>query len=147
MATIERSVEAVWTGSLTGGQGSVTFGSGATNELPVTWASRVEDPAGRTSPEELLAAALGACFSMALSHILSEVGAEPERLQVVATCRAEKDADGLRVTGVNLLARGRVPGLSAPAFADAVARAAETCPVGRALTEGIAVTHVPQLEG
>lgn len=147
MATIERSVEAVWKGSLAGGEGLLTFTSGATPAMPVTWASRVEDPAGRTSPEELLAAALGACFSMALSHILTEAGREPERLHVVATSRAEKDATGLRVTGITLVARGRVPGLSAPAFAEAVAKAAETCPVGRALTEGIEVTHVPQLEG
>ncbi len=147
MATIERTVEAVWEGSLAGGEGLVTFNSGATPALPVTWASRIEDPAGRTSPEELLAAALGACFSMALSNLLSEAGAEPERLHVAATCRAEKDTGGLRVKGINLVARGRVPGVTASAFADAVARAAEECPVGRALAEGIAVTHVPQLEG
>lgn len=146
MATIERSVEAVWTGSLEGGEGLVTFNTGATAAMPVTWASRIEDPAGKTSPEELLAAALGACYSMALSHRLTSDGRTVEHIYVTATCRAEKDAHGLRITGIGLAVRGRVPGMTASGFADAVARAANECPVARALTEGIEITHVPQLE-
>lgn len=146
MAIIERSVESVWKGSLAGGEGLLTFNSGATHAMPVTWASRVEDPLGRTSPEELLAAALAACFSMALSNILTEAGAEPERLHVAATCRAVKDTAGLRVAGIELLVNGRVPGIDAATFADAVGAAAAECPVGKALTEGIEITHVPELE-
>jgi len=85
MAIAERTANVVWTGTLTQGSGVLTLLSGATPELPVTWASRTKRSEGRTSPEELLAAALAACFSMAFSNDLSDAGTPPTRLDVEAT--------------------------------------------------------------
>jgi len=91
---VERTAHAVWTGTLTQGSGVVTVLSGATPELPVTWASRTQRSEGKTSPEELLAAAHAACFSMALSAGLAEAGAAPTRLEVGATATLDTtDAD------------------------------------------------------
>jgi osmotically inducible protein OsmC len=146
MATIERTAESVWQGSLTGGEGLVSFVSGATRALPVTWASRVEDSGGKTSPEELIAAAHAACYSMALSNMLAEKGTTPERLHVTATCRAVKDEAGLRIAGVHLDVRGKVSGIDAAGFAEAAAGAAEGCPVSVLLTKGLEVTHSAVLE-
>ncbi len=146
MASIERTADAVWQGTLVGGGGTVTFASGAIEELPVTWASRTEAPDGKTSPEELIAAAHAACYSMALSHILGEGGTPPERLQVSATCRALKDESGLRIAGMHLDVRGTVPGLDAAGFADAAAKAAAGCPVSQVLGKGLDITHSAALE-
>jgi len=147
MATIERTVDTEWTGGLSDGEGIVSFLSGATGALPVTWASRVEDPAGRTSPEELLAASLASCFSMNLGHVLESDYARPQDLHVMATCRATKDQHGLRVEAIDLEVRGKVPGIDAAAFEEAVARAVETCPVGVVLAKGLEITHKATLEG
>jgi osmotically inducible protein OsmC len=82
----DRTANVTWTGSLLDGGGTIErVGSGAFGPLEVTWASRAEEPEGRTSPEELIAAAHAACFSMALSHGLSQAGSPPERLETSAT--------------------------------------------------------------
>ena len=147
MATIERSVDTEWTGGLSDGEGIVSFLSGATGALPVTWASRVEDPAGRTSPEELLAASLASCFSMNLGHVLESDYARPQGLNVKATCRATKDEHGLKMDAIDLEVHGKVPGIDAAAFETAVAKAVETCPVGIVLAKGLEITHSATLEG
>src|ERR671930_1073560 len=85
MASAERTATTVWEGDLAHGSGNLSLTSGATGDLPVTWASRTERSAGKTSPEELIAAAHASCFSMALSHGLGEAGTPPERLDVSAT--------------------------------------------------------------
>jgi len=146
MATIEHKVESVWRGSLADGEGLVTYVSGAIGATPVTWASRVEDPAGKTSPEELIAAAHADCYSMALSHILAENDTPPNRLHVTATCRATKDEAGLRITGMHLDVRGKVSRLDAAGVADAAAKAAESCPVSQLLGKGLEITHAAVLE-
>jgi osmotically inducible protein OsmC len=146
MATIERNAESVWRGSLTGGEGLVTFVSGAIKATPVTWASRVEDPAGKTSPEELIAAAHAACYCMGLSNILAEKGTPPDRLHVAATCRATKDEAGFRITGMHLDVRGKVGGIDADGFAAAAAEAAAGCPVSQLLGKGLEITHTAVLE-
>jgi len=146
MATIERKAESVWQGSLTAGEGMVTFVSGAMSATPVTWASRVEDPAGKTSPEELLAAANAACFCMAFSNILAGKNAPPERLHVTATCRAIKDEAGLRIVGMHLDVRGKAPGIDADGFAEAAAEAAIGCPVSQLLGKGLEITHTAEFE-
>ena len=85
MANAERTATTVWEGDLAHGSGTLSLTSGATGDLPVTWASRTERSDGKTSPEELIAAAHASCFSMALSHGLAEAGNPPDRLEVSAT--------------------------------------------------------------
>jgi osmotically inducible protein OsmC len=131
MAMAERRAEIVWEGNLPRGNGKFTVGSGATGEIPVTWGSRTERPDGKTSPEELIAAAQGSCFAMALSNVLDEGGTPPERLEISAVCTF--DVDEVKVSSVDLDIRGRVSGLDAEGFQNAVEQANEGCPVSNAL--------------
>jgi len=130
MAT-ERKAEVVWQGSLTDGGGTIeTVTSGAFGGLDVTWASRSEAPAGRTSPEELIAAAWAACFSMALSNVLAKGGHAPEKLETSATVTFQP-GEGI-VKGA-LTVRGTVPGLDEVGFIEAAEDAKRNCPVSKAL--------------
>lgn len=140
MALAERTADVMWTGTLAKGAGVLKLHSGATNELPVTWASRTERSDGKTSPEELVAAAHAACFSMALSGGLTDAGTPPQRLQVTATCTLAQTEAGATVTAVALLVRGEVPGLDAAAFRKAAEAAKSGCPISRALSDGVRVT-------
>src|SRR5438477_13192777 len=91
----ERRAEVVWAGNLTEGQGTITrTGSGALGGLPISWSARTEASDGKTSPEELLAAAQASCFAMALSSNLSKAGHAPEQLEVAAVCTFEKKPEG-----------------------------------------------------
>jgi len=138
MAIAERSAQTTWTGSLTKGDGTLTSGSGALGELPVTWASRTERSEGKTSPEELIAAAHASCFSMALSHELSQAGNEPERLDVTAVVTLDRVNDTPTVTRSALTVTGRVPGIDAAAFEAAAQSAGNGCPISRLLAGGSA---------
>jgi lipoyl-dependent peroxiredoxin len=120
-----------WSGSLLEGSGTIeSVGSGAFGPLDVTWASRAEEPAGRTSPEELIAAAHAACFSMALSNVLAKAGSPPERLETSATVTF---VPGTGITKSALTVRGTVPGMDADAFREAAEDAKQNCPVSKAL--------------
>jgi osmotically inducible protein OsmC len=113
------------------GGGTITsVGSGAFGPLDVTWASRAEESDGRTSPEELIAAAHAACFSMALSHGLAQGGTPPESLEVDATVTF---VPGTGITKVALAVRGAVSGLDEVAFLEAAEGARDNCPVSKAL--------------
>ncbi|HZD69969.1 MAG TPA: OsmC family peroxiredoxin, partial [Actinomycetes bacterium] len=94
MATAERRARVQWTGSLTEGSGDLEFASSGIGKYPVTWASRVEQPDGRTSPEELLAASHAACYAMAFSAVLGRGGTPPERLDVAATVSLDPKEGG-----------------------------------------------------
>jgi lipoyl-dependent peroxiredoxin len=143
MAT-ERRADAVWEGSLMEGSGTITStGSGALPELPVTWASRAESPEGRTSPEELIAAAHAACFAMALSHALAQAGNPPERLETSATVTFEP---GTGITKAALTVRGRVSGIDEAAFKEAAEGAKDGCPVSGALKGNVELTLDARLE-
>lgn len=127
----ERTANVTWAGSLMEGGGTIeSVGSGALGPLDVTWASRAEEPAGRTSPEELIAAAHAACFSMALSHGLAQAGSPPERLETSATVTF---VPGTGITKVALAVRGSVPGVDEATFAEAAEAAKASCPVSKAL--------------
>jgi osmotically inducible protein OsmC len=141
-----RRAEATWAGSLFGGSGSVSAGSRAFAELPITWASRTESADGRTSPEELLAAAHAGCFSMAFSLVLAEDGTPPEQLTVKATCAFEQVADGFAITTIDLDVHGRVPGLDSHSFEQAAERAAHLCPVSKALKGNVEIRLRVRLE-
>ena len=113
----ERHAEVTWRGSLIEGSGRIErVGSGAFGPLDVTWTSRTEEPGGRTSPEELIAAAHASCFSMALSHALAEGGHPPEELQTSADVTF---VPGTGITKIRLSVRGRVPGLDEVALREA----------------------------
>jgi lipoyl-dependent peroxiredoxin len=143
MAT-ERRADAVWEGSLMEGSGTITStGSGALPELPVTWASRAESPEGRTSPEELIAAAHAACFAMALSHALAEAGNPPERLDTSATVTF---VPGTGITKAALTVTGRVPGIDESAFREAAEGAKDGCPVSGALKGNVELSVEARLE-
>jgi osmotically inducible protein OsmC len=130
MAT-ERTMSTTWRGSLMEGEGTIhEAGSGAFGSLDVSWPSRAEAPNGKTSPEELIAAAHSACFAMALSHGLAQAGTPAERLDTSATVTF---VPGEGITKIALSVRGNVPGLGAAAFVEAAEGAKEGCPVSKAL--------------
>jgi osmotically inducible protein OsmC len=144
MASAERTATTVWEGDLAHGNGILSLTSGATGDLPVTWASRTERSAGKTSPEELIAAAHASCFSMALSHGLAESGHPPDRLEVSATVTLSLD-DGPKVSSSHLTVRGTVPGLDADGFAEAAKGAADGCPISGALKGNLEISVDAQL--
>ena len=134
MADAQRTAEAVWEGSLAQGAGAVTLtSSGAAGPLPVTWASRTTRSEGKTSPEELVAAAHASCYCMALSHILGEAGTPPERLAASATVTFAEVEGGFKVASSALKVKGTVPGIDAAAFRDAANKAKDGCPISGAL--------------
>jgi osmotically inducible protein OsmC len=134
MAT-ERRAEVTWNGDLFNGSGTIDrVGSGAFGPLDVTWASRAEDPNGRTSPEELIAAAHASCYSMALSNVLAKAGTPPEQLKTSATVTF---VPGTGITSSALTVEGVVPGADEKAFRDAAEDAKANCPVSQALKNNV----------
>jgi lipoyl-dependent peroxiredoxin len=146
MANAERIATTVWEGDLAHGNGVLSLKSGATPDLPVTWASRSGRSDGKTSPEELVAAAHASCFSMALSNELAEAGHAPERLDVSATVTLSLD-DGPKVSSSQLKVRGVVPGIDADGFATAAQGAADNCPISAAIKGNVEITLDAQLAG
>jgi lipoyl-dependent peroxiredoxin len=135
-----RKAEIVWDGALARGAGLLTSGSGALDELPVTWASRTERPDGKTSPEELIAAAHASCFAMALALVLGENDTPPDRIRVSAACTLDEVDGAPRVTTVELTVHARVPGVEEPADLErVVGRAADLCPVSNALRGNVEI--------
>ncbi len=130
MAT-DRRAEVTWKGSLMEGSGTiVSTTSGAIGEQSVSWPNRAEDSPTSTSPEELIAAAHAACFSMALSHGLAQAGNPPDELKTSATVTFQP---GEGITKIALTVAGKVPGLDADAFREAAEGAKANCPVSKAL--------------
>ena len=130
MAT-ERTMSTTWKGTLMEGSGTIhEAGSGAFGPLEVSWPSRAEEPNGKTSPEELIAAAHSACFSMALSAGLARAGTPAETLETSATVTF---VPGTGITKVALTVRGTVPGVDEAAFVEAAEAAKVGCPVSKAL--------------
>jgi osmotically inducible protein OsmC len=140
MATTRTAVTH-WEGSLLKGAGTVSLESSGIGTYEVTWASRAEAPAGRTSPEELIAAAHSTCYSMALSHGLAGAGTPPESVDTTANVTFQP---GEGITGIHLTVRATVPGLDAEGFAAAAEDAKINCPVSKALT-GTVITLDAQL--
>jgi lipoyl-dependent peroxiredoxin len=138
MAT-ERSAQVTWQGSLMEGSGEIhEVPSGAFGPLQISWPSRAEDEqAGKTSPEELIAAAHAACFAMALSHGLAQAGHPPEQLETSATITF---VPGTGITKAALTVVGSVPGVDEAAFKDAAEDAGQNCPVSGALRGNVEIT-------
>jgi osmotically inducible protein OsmC len=133
---VESRADARWSGDLLSGNGTVRPASGAFPELPLTWRARAESREAGTSPEELIAAAHAACFSMALSHGLAQGGHAPESVETNARVSFQA---GEGITGIQISVRGRVPGLDAAGFKEAAEAAKQTCPVSKALA-GVEIT-------
>jgi lipoyl-dependent peroxiredoxin len=132
MAAVQRTAEVDWTGSIARGSGHASGASGALGDLPITVASRFGEPEGKTSPEELIAAAHAACFTMALGSILAARRTPPERLRVTATVTLETSGTPT-IASSQLEAHGVVPGADAASFDQAAHEAERNCPVSRAL--------------
>lgn len=135
----QRTAQVSWSGDLLSGAGKIeSTGSGALAGADVTWASR-SDPSdgGRTSPEELIAAAHASCFSMAFSHGLAQAGTPPDLLTVKATSTF---VPGTGITAMKLDVTGRVPGMDGAAFEAAAKDAGENCPVSQALKGNVDIT-------
>jgi osmotically inducible protein OsmC len=130
MATT-RNAHTVWTGSLMEGEGTVSLDSSGIGSYAVSWPSRAEAANGRTSPEELIAAAHSSCFSMALSHGLSGAGHTPDRIETSAEVTFQP---GTGITGIHLTVTGEVPGLDEEGFVKAAEDAKANCPVSQALS-------------
>jgi lipoyl-dependent peroxiredoxin len=146
MSIATRQAEIVWEGPLASGTGTLSSGSGALGQLPVTWASRTERPDGKTSPEELIAAAHASCFAMALSLMLGENHTPPERLVVDAACALDEVDGAPRITSVALTVQARVTGLEQASFEQIVARAGDLCPVSHALRGNVEISVQSELE-
>ncbi len=129
MATT-RNATTNWSGSLLEGSGQVTLESSGLGTFDVTWASRSEDPNGRTSPEELIAAAHSSCYSMAFSNALAKAGHAPEKLAVSAAVTFQP---GEGITGIALTVVGTVPGIDGADFLRMAEEAKVGCPVSKAL--------------
>ena len=129
MATV-RKAKTHWEGTLFEGSGQVTLESSGLGTYDVSWPARAEEPNGKTSPEELIAAAHSSCFSMALSNGLAKAGTPAERLETTAAVTFQP---GEGISGIHLTVRGTVPGISADDFVTAAEAAKEGCPVSKAL--------------
>lgn len=143
---IERRAEVVWEGPLASGSGETKGTSSNAFSLPVTWSARTESADGKTSPEELVAAAHASCYAMAFSNVLAEAGSPPDRLEVAAVVSAELGDDGLRVTASDLTVTGRVPGLEASDFSRHAQDAERACPVSNALRGNVEIRVEARLE-
>jgi osmotically inducible protein OsmC len=131
-----RKASTIWTGGLADGRGEVTLESSGIGTYDVSWAARSEEPNGKTSPEELIAAAHSACFSMALSNALGKAGTPPQQLQTSAEVDFQP---GKGITEIRLSVRGSVEGLDADQFASFAEDAKKNCPVSQALA-GVDIT-------
>ena len=146
MAAIKRSANVVWDGTIARGTGQLSGDSGAFAALPVTAASRFGEPEGKTSPEELIAAAHAACFTMMLGTILAGDHTPPEQLTVNAVVTLEETDGGYAITTSELDVVGRVAGIDQATFERAVQAAELTCPVSRALTGNVEIRARGRLE-
>jgi osmotically inducible protein OsmC len=135
-----RTAHAVWEGDLLKGHGRVKGTSGGLPETGVSWSARTETSGGKTSPEELLAAAHAACYSMALSAGLGRMQKPPEHLDVSAAVTFDKVGDGWKVTTSVISVVGKVPGITAEEFEKAAQGAGQNCPISGALKGNVAVT-------
>jgi osmotically inducible protein OsmC len=142
-----RHATAYWQGDLPTGGGAVTAETTSVfSELPIDWRARTEEAGGKTSPEELLAAAHAACFSMACSNNLAKDGHPAERIDVRVEVTADRREAGWTVLSSRITVRGRVPGIDQATFQDAAERAKEGCPISRALKGNVELSVEATLE-
>ena len=139
----ESSATTIWQGDLAHGSGTTNAASGAIPEVEVSWASRTERAAGKTSPEELLAAAHASCYCMAFAHELAQAGSPPDRLEATATVAF---VPGEGVKSSHIVVAGRVPGIDQDRFAEVAAAAGQGCPISGALKGNVDIQVDATLE-
>ncbi|MGH3519308.1 MAG: OsmC family protein [Haloechinothrix sp.] len=142
----DRQATTTWTGDLPSGSGDTTLDTSGLTTFAVSWPARSEESGGKTSPEELVAAAHSSCYCMQLSGLLGKAGTPPERIETTATVSFGPRGEGFAITGIALRVRARVPGADEAGFAQTAQLAKETCPVSAALT-GTEITLDAALDG
>ena len=146
MAQVRRA-QANWSGDLLSGGGAVSAAtSGIFDNQAITWRARTEAAEGKTSPEELLAAAHASCYSMALSNELAKAGFPPERVDVAVEVSADKTDSGWTVQRSAISVRARVPGADETLFQEKAAAAKGGCPISRAISDSVEITLEATLE-
>ena len=143
-----RRADANWSGDLLSGGGAVsTATSGVFDNQAITWRARTEAAEGKTSPEELLAAAHASCYSMAISHELAQAGFAPERVDVSVEVSADKTDSGWTVQRSAITVRAKVPGADEALFLEKAEAAKGGCPISRAISDSVEITLDATLEG
>ena len=146
MATT-RQADATWAGDLLTGRGTVTAATtGVFRDLPTTWASRIGEPEGVTSPEELLAAAHASCFSMAFSNELAKAGTPPTRVKVSVAVTGDKLESGWTVLSSAITVSAAVPGATEASLQEAATKANDGCPISKALKGNVDLSVEATLE-
>jgi osmotically inducible protein OsmC len=141
MPMIERRATIAWEGNLREGSGNLEVASGAFPAQTMTFSARSEGADGKTSPEELIAAAQATCYAMAFANTLATDGGNaPERLDVTASCALDRTEGGLKITTMHLTVRGRVPGIDAARFRELAVTAEQRCPVANAIRNNVELT-------
>jgi osmotically inducible protein OsmC len=138
MTEINRKAGVIWHGDLRTGSGVISTESQALFDQPYSYKTRFEEQPG-TNPEELLAAAHSACFSMALASVLKKKGFEPHEIETNATCTVESRGEGFEISRMQLHVRGEVPGVDQAAFRQLVMETDRVCPVSNLLREGLEI--------
>ncbi len=147
MVQAQRRAQVTWEGDLIKGRGTIgNSSSGALDNMPVTWASRTERPDGKTSPEELIAAAHAECYVMGLANNLATAGTPAQNLVVDAVCTLVIDANGPKITSVDLNIHGTVPGVDAATFVKVAKDTDAGCPVSNALRNNVQINVNAQLD-
>ena len=142
-----RRAEANWSGDLLSGGGAVSAStSGVFEDQAITWRARTEASEGKTSPEELLAAAHASCYSMAVSHELAQAGHPPERVDVSVVVTADKTDTGWTVLSSAITVRAKVPGADEALFMEKANAAKGGCPISKALGDSVEITLEATLE-
>jgi osmotically inducible protein OsmC len=137
----KRQATTVWHGDLFSGNGTLDSKSGAFSDLGVTWAARTESSDGKTSPEELVAAAHSSCYAMAFSNTLAQAGHKPESLEVTSVVTFDPQAEGgPKVTSAELSVTGKVPGITEDEFKELAKKGEQGCPISNLIRAGTKIT-------
>ncbi|KAA0979712.1 OsmC family peroxiredoxin [Paeniglutamicibacter gangotriensis] len=141
---VTRNASTVWSGDLVSGSGETTFDTSGIGTFPVTWRARAEAAEGKTSPEELIAAAHASCFTMALSNVLKEAGHVAEKLETTAEVDFDT-SNGPKISAIRLTLKATIPGLEDTEFQKHAQAAKEGCPVSVALASVPSITLTASL--
>ena len=146
MPRVQRDADVVWEGNVARGNGTIEGGTGALQGLPMSLPTRVGDPEGKTSPEELVAAAHAGCFAMSLSGELTRAGTPPTRLEANSLVTVDQVGDSHQITTIDLTVVGQVPGIDEATFQEAARAAEESCTISNALRANAEIRLDARLE-
>lgn len=146
MPRVQRDADVVWEGNLARGHGTIQGGTGALRDLEMSLPTRVGDPEGKTSPEELVAAAHAGCFAMSLTGVLTRAGTPPTRLDTSALVTVDEVDGSHRITTIDLTVVGDVPGIDGDTFQEAARAAEQSCTISNALRASAEIRLDARLE-